>query len=170
MQTLLIIAQDGYQDREYTDTRAALESADCEIIVASTSVGECRGKLGGTEQAVLALNDVRVSDYDRIVFIGGPGAAAFASDPEALRIAHEAARANVPLGAICIAPIILAKARVLEGKKATVWNGDGKQSELFEQYGIHYTGDSVTVDGAIVTGNGPDAAQEFGRTLAALRK
>lgn len=168
MTALIILAQEGYQDHEYRGTRNGIEAADFEIVVASSEVGPCRGKLGGAADANIALRDVKVKDYDRIVFIGGPGAKALASDPEALRIAHEAARESIVLGAICIAPTILAKAHVLDGKKATVWNNDGQQFELLEQYGAVFTGDEVTVDGLIVTGNGPQAAEEFGKTLASL--
>lgn len=166
---LLVIAQEEYQDRELQGTRDALLRAGCTIVLASTVVGECRGKFGGREEAEIALADVQVRTYDRIAFIGGPGAAALAGDPQALRVAHEAARAGIPLGAICIAPIILAKARVLEGRKATVWDSGGEQAALLEKYGAEYTGDTVTVDGLIVTANGPAAAEEFGRTLAALQ-
>ena len=166
---LIILAQEGYQDLEYQGTRSGLEGAGNEIIIASKGVGSCKGGLGGSEEATVALKDVKVSDYDYIAFIGGPGAAAYASDPDALKIANEAYRADMPLGAICIAPTILAKAQVLEGKRATVWDSDGEQIQLLETYGAEYTGEAVTIDGKIVTGNGPDAAVEFGKTLAAIR-
>ncbi len=165
---LLILAQTGYQDIELAGTRDALLEAGFTILLASDHIGECTGKFGGSEQAQVALKDIQVTDYDRIAFIGGPGASALAEHPEALRIANETARANIPLGAICIAPTILAKAHVLEGKKATVWDKDGVQKDLLEEYGAEYTGDLVTVDGLIVTGNGPEAAEEFGKTLVAL--
>lgn len=164
---LIILAQEGYQDHEYTGTRAGLED-NFEIVIASEEEGICHGKLGGTETATLALKDVVVTDFDRIAFIGGPGAAELASNPEALRIAHQTVQEARKLGAICIAPTILAKAHVLKGKRATVWNGDGQQQAILEQYGAEYTGEQVTVDGDIVTGNGPEAAEEFGKTLAAL--
>jgi protease I len=168
-QALLIIAQRGYQDHELDGTRQGLLSGGFSIVLSSTEAGECIGKFGGSEQSTVALRDVRVKDYDCIAFIGGPGASALASDTDALRVANDAARADMPLGAICIAPTILAKARVLNGRKATVWNEDGQQSQLLEQYGAEYTGDTVTVDGKIVTGNGPGAAVEFGTTLATLQ-
>ncbi|MAE68445.1 MAG: DJ-1/PfpI family protein [Candidatus Peribacteraceae bacterium] len=166
---LIIIAQEGYQDKEYQGTRDGLEDAGNIIIIASKEVGSCSGSLGGSQEATVALKDVQVSDYDRIAFIGGPGAGALASNADALKIANDAYRANMPLGAICIAPTILAKAQVLDGKRATVWNGDGKQSEVLETYGAEYTGEAVTIDGNIVTGNGPGAAEEFGKTLAELK-
>ena len=173
---LIIIAKSGYQDLEYEGTRKGLEDAGFEIIIAAKDAGACTGSLGGTEEATVAMRDVIVSDYDTIAFIGGPGAALLASDGDALKIANDAYRADMPLGAICIAPTILAKAQVLSGKRATVWNpspGSGQAqeptpSQLLETYGAEYTGEAVTIDGNIVTGNGPAAAEEFGRTLAAL--
>ena len=165
---LIIIAKEGYQDHEYEGTRQGLEEAGFEIVVASTEAGECHGKFGGMEIADEALEHIDVDGFDRVAFIGGPGAFAFASDSEALRIAHETAFKQKPLGAICIAPTVLAKAKVLGGKKATVFPG-AENIELLEQYGASYTGDPVTVDGNIVTGNGPDAAEEFGKTFATIQ-
>ncbi|MBU0766541.1 DJ-1/PfpI family protein [Patescibacteria group bacterium] len=167
-QALLIIAKQGFQDMELNGTRDGLVNAGFEIILGSSEAGPCYGKLGGTEESSISLKDVQVGEYDCIAFIGGPGASQFFDDPEALRIAHETVRSNKPLGAICIAPIILAKAKVLDGKKATVWDSEGEQQKTIEKYGAQYTGDSVTVDGLIVTANGPSAAEEFGRTLATL--
>ncbi len=165
---LIVLAQAGYQDVEYAGTRKGLEEGGYEVTIASSNASTCRGKLGGKEEAEVSLLKVNVRDFDCIAFIGGPGAAAYASDPEALRIANDTVRADIPLGAICIAPTILAKARVLDGRRATVWDSGGEQIALLEQFGATYTGDTVTVDGKIVTGNGPAAAEEFGRTLATL--
>ncbi len=165
---LIIIAQNGYQDTELEGTRKGLLGAGFDIVLASTAAGECHGKFGGVEQATIALKDIKIEDYDRVAFIGGPGAHALADDPQALRIARETAVSGNILGAICIAPVILAKAGVLSGKHATVFDTDGKQASLLEESGAHYTGEPVTVDGQIVTANGPEAAMEFGRVLAGL--
>ena len=166
---LVILAQQGFQDHEYEGTRKGLVDAGFGMVIASSTTGICTGKFGSTVSATVALKDVKVTEYDRIAFIGGPGAAAYASDPQALQIAHATVRADLPLGAICIAPTILAKAHVLENKKATVWDdGLGTQIAILRDNGAIYTGDTVTVDGMIVTGNGPEAAEEFGRAFAAV--
>ena len=165
---LLIIAQSGYQDHELAGTRDGLVAAGFDIVLASKEAGECTGKLGGTENATVALRDVSVADYDRIAFIGGPGMIPYADEPDAVAVARAAGEAGMPLGAICIAPTILAKAHVLEGKRATVWDSDGEQEALLKQYDALYTAEDVTVDGQIVTANGPHAAEEFGKTFAAL--
>lgn len=164
---LLVIAQNGYQDIELNETKTALLNDGYDVLLASEESGECTGKFGGTESADLAMSDVSVKDFDCIAFIGGPGAAAYASHSQALRIAHEAFKTGMPLGAICIAPMILAKAHVLQGKNATVWASD-ESIETLEKYGANYTADDVTVDENVVTANGPDAARDFGLTLATL--
>lgn len=165
---LLVIAQQGFQDKEYAGTRMALEQAGFSVIVASKEQGVCTGKFGGTVMADVAMRDVVLRDLDRVAFIGGPGAAALASDADALKLAVETYRTGMPLGAICIAPIILLKAGVLEGKRATVWDEDGTQSQQLEERGVLFSGENVTVDGTIVTGNGPQATEEFGKTFAAM--
>ncbi len=166
---LVIIAQTGYQDKELDGTVKGLTNAGFDIVIASTEVGPCTGKFGGTTEATVTLRDAIAADYDRIAFIGGPGAHALVDNIDAYRIAREAVDMHMPLGAICIAPTILAAAGVLRTKKATVWDdGHGTQIEQIRRGGATYTGESVTIDGKIITGNGPDAAEEFGEKLAGL--
>jgi protease I len=165
---LIILAQSGYQDHEYAGTRSGLESAGYAITIGSSAVGTCTGKGGSSEEATIALSDVDVSTFDKVAFVGGPGAAAFIDDSDAHRIARDTVSQGKILGAICIAPTILARAGVLKHKKATVWDSGGEQAALLEGEGAYYTGESVTVDGNIVTANGPPAAEEFGQVLAAL--
>ncbi|MBI3336611.1 DJ-1/PfpI family protein [Candidatus Peregrinibacteria bacterium] len=165
---LVIIAPSGYQDLEYAGTRKGLEEADFDIVIGSVHIGSCQGKLGGSVEATAALKDIDVAHYDRIAFIGGPGAKVLDTNPDALRIARETVAAGKPLGAICIAPRILAAAGVLKGVRATVWNADREQGNFLEDHGAIYTGDHVTTDGKIVTADGPPAAEEFGKTLALL--
>lgn len=165
---LIVIAQTGYQDFEYAGTRKGLEDAGFEVVTGSVGTGLCQGKLGGSVEATIALKNVEVKDYDRIAFIGGPGAKVLDSDSEAFRIVREVVAAGKPLGAICIAPRILAAAGVLKGVKATVWNEDGEQGDFLEEHGAIYTGEHVVVDGRIVTADGPASAEEFGKVLAGL--
>jgi len=165
MKSLFIIAQEGYQDTEYGTPKKILEEKGIAVITASEKVGLCHGGLGGNTTAQISLKEVLVSDYDLIVFIGGPGAVGYQHNVEAYRIAQEAVQQQKLLGAICIAPTILAYAGILKGRKATVWNNDGQQDKLLQQQGAVYTGETVTVDGKIVTANGPKAAEEFGKKL-----
>ena len=164
MKALLIIAPQNFRDEELFHTKEELERAGVEVVIASAKRGKIKGMLGGTAEAELPLKEVDVRKYDAIVFIGGVGASAYYEDPVAHRIAREASETGKVVAAICIAPGILAKAGVLKGKKATIWDGDFVR--ILETGGAKYTGASVEVDGKIITANGPAAARKFGQAIA----
>ena len=80
--------------------------------------------------------------------------------------AHELARAQLTggrvLSAICIAPSTLAHAGLLEGVSATAFPS---QEDDLREHGALWTGEPVTRDGLVITGNGPEAATEFGEAI-----
>jgi protease I len=167
MKAVLIIAKKGYQDVEYGNTRKGLEEAGIEVTVAGSEVGDAEGGLGGSTTIDKAMSEIQVDDFDAVVYIGGPGASGYQQDPEAHRIAKEAVEKGKILAAICIAPTILAYAGVLGGKKATTWDdGQKTQATILENNGAVYTGEDVTQDGKLITANGPNAADKFGKTIA----
>ena len=170
MKALFVIAQEGYQPREYGVPKQILEKSGVEIITASKEVGKCTSSTGDVSEATISISDVNVSDYDAIVFIGGPGAVKFHKDVEAHLTCQEAINRGKVLAAICIAPLTLVYADVLEGKKATVWNQDGKQAEVLTQNQAIFVDEEVVVDGKIVTANGPMAAEAFGKAILGLLK
>ncbi|MFA6461226.1 MAG: DJ-1/PfpI family protein [Candidatus Woesearchaeota archaeon] len=170
IKALFVVAQRGYQDQEYGVPKQILEEKGIEVVTASKEGGTCVGAQGGMIKDSISLADVKIDVYNLIVFIGGSGAQAYSSDEEALNIAREGFNHYKLLGAICIAPIILARSGVLRGRKATVWNKDGRQEAILSNSGAKYTGEAVTVDGKIVTANGPEAASEFARTLLRILK
>ncbi len=67
------------------------------------------------------------------------------------------------VAAICIAPSVLAHAGLLRGVRATAFSS---QHDDLLAHGALWTGDPVTVDGAIITGNGPSAARDLGMAVA----
>ena len=162
-QVVLIIAHEGFRDEEYTEPHAVLEDRGFQVTVASSSLETATGMLGAQVQPDILVSDIVVSDYAAIVFIGGPGAAEYWDDPTAHRIAQEAVAQGKVLAAICIAPVTLARAGVLQGKQATVF--ESATGEV-EAGGAICTGESVVCDGLIITANGPGAARQFGETIA----
>lgn len=167
---LMVIAPQDFRDEEYARPREILESAGYAVTVASRSRETARGMLGMRVQPDLLLPEARAADYDAVIFVGGNGAQTYWDDPEAHRLAQEAAAAGKVVAAICIAPVILARAGVLEGKQATVFNPPSLCTEL-TAHGATCTDTSVQRDGRIVTASGPHAAEEFARAiLAALEE
>lgn len=159
---LIIIAPEGYQDKEYKDTRTALEQAGHQTITASTQE-EAHGKLGETIKTDILLGQVNSENYDAISFIGGPGCSIYFENQTALNLAKSFYKAGKTTAAICAAPSILANAGILEQKNATCFPSE---AENLKNKGATYTGNPTEQDGKIITGNGPDAATEFGQKIA----
>ena len=160
---LLVIAPSNFRDEELFDSKAALEQSGAETTIASRQTGTITGMLGGKAEATLALADVNPADFDAVVFIGGTGASAYFDDGTAQQIAKDAVSQGKVVAAICIAPSILANAGLLDGKDATAFESEAGN---LKAKGADYTGKAVTVDGKLITGNGPGAARQFGQEIA----
>jgi protease I len=158
---LLIISPTDYQDKEYNDTKTALEEADHIVFTAST-VEKAHGKLGGTAECDTLMYGINEGDYDAVAFIGGPGVFEYFEDEVAHSIAKDFYEAGKLTCAICAAPGILANTGLLDGKEATCWPGE---EQHIQEKGAKYMATPVHRDGLIITGNGPAAAREFGKEI-----
>lgn len=169
---VMVIAFQGFQDFEYSETRRVLEESGMKIIVASSLKGEAQGKLGQKVTVDVIIDEVVPEEFDALVFIGGPGALEYVDNLSVHQLVQQTVSQDKVLAAICIAPEILAKAGVLKEKKATVWTSSIDQSpiEFLENEGAEYIDETVVVDGKIVTGNGPEAANEFGQKIVEALK
>jgi len=165
MDVLMIIAPENFRDEELFETKEVIESNGFSVAIASKSKGIKRGMLGGTAEASLSLSEINVDNYKAIIFVGGAGSSVYFDDKEALDIAKKAYENGKIVGAICIAPMILANAGILNGKRATVWNGNGEYGDRLKESGADYTGNDVEKDGNIITANGPHAAKRFGEEI-----
>jgi protease I len=166
----IIIGPKGYQDTEFGVPYKFFKEQGATVDVYSTKKGLATGSAGGTFEVEHTLNELNVNNYNAIVFVGGPGTLAVRNDNNSTKIAKDAVTSNKTLGAICWSPTILAKAGVLKGKHATVWYGPDREfesltSEYLESQGAKYTGQDVTVDGNIITANGPMAAQQYAEAI-----
>jgi protease I len=160
---VMIIAEKDFRDEELLEPRKILEEKGASVTVASTTLRPTTGMFGAKAKPDILVSEAKVDDYDAIIFVGGAGASQYWNDSTAHSIARETVQKDKILCAICIAPVTLANAGVLSGKKTTVWASErGK----LEAKGASYTGSPVEVAGKIITGSGPEAAQEFGREIA----
>ncbi len=162
---LMIIASQNFRDEELLIPKKLFEKEGYQVVIASSSLKPAKGMLGALITPQILIDQVNVDDYDAIVFVGGVGAQEYFHNSVAHKIAREAVAKGKVLGAICLAPRILAEAGVLKGKKATVWQSEGK---ALEDKGAIYTGKPVEIDGKIVTGAGPFAAEEFAKAILNL--
>ena len=93
------------------------------------------------------LNELNMNDFDSVVFPGGFGAAknlsSFAFDgenlkvnPDVERVVKEAVEARKPIGALCIAPVILAK--IFSDSKITLGNEKDPSADAVKKLGVDY--------------------------------
>ena len=166
----IIVAFKNFRDEEYFVPKEILEGAGAEIKTASNEMGRALGADGGEVEIDLLVSDLNPAGFDAIVFIGGPGCLENLDNESSYKVAKETVSQNKVLAAICVSPIILAKAGVLEDKEATVWSStlDRGPVASLKENGAIYQDKTVVVDGKIITGNGPEASKEFGEAILKL--
>jgi len=133
-------------------------------------MGVAVGADGGEVKVDLLVSEINPADFDAVVLVGGPGCMKNLNNEDSYRIVREMISQNKITAAICVAPLILAKAGVLKGKKSAVWSSplDKRPIEILGGNGAIYQDASVVVDGKIITACGPAAAEEFGKAIIKL--
>ncbi len=148
-------------------SKKILIDAGIKVVTASNLLGTAISSITDDEAKVdLVLDDVNVADYDGIFFIGGPGALENLNNEKSYRIIREVASSGKVWGAICISPRILAAAGVLKNKKVTGWDRDNELAGILSAARAEYVREAMVVDGNLITGNGPEAAAEWGTAIA----
>jgi len=166
----MIIAHEGFQDVEFGTPYKFFTDHGAKVDIFSNKNGTATGGFGLEVEVNGTLDQLKVDDYDAIVFIGGPGTPSLRKEPRALEIAQEAVKKGKVLGAICWSPTILAKAGALNGINATVWLGNDPEygmttNMVLAKYGANYAGQDLITDGKIVTANGPPAAEKYAKAI-----
>jgi protease I len=166
---LFIIAPENFRDEELFHPLAVLEKAGIICTIASREAGKCKGRLGSEAEAQIGINQINAEDFDAIIFVGGGGSEIYFEDAAAHLLTQKAFASGKIVAAICAAPVILAKAGILRGKKATCFD-DSAYIAALEASGANYINENVVVDGKIITADGPAAATAFGeRILESIR-
>ena len=164
---LMIIASKNFRDEEYFIPFEIFQKNGAKITTASSVEGEIIGIEGGEARSTITLKKVGVRNFDAVVFIGGNGTKEYFDNNDAHNIAQETVNFKKVLAAICIAPVILARAGILKGKTATVWSSIANKSgkEELKKAGCAISKERVAQDEKIITADGPSAAKEFAETI-----
>lgn len=165
---VMIIPSREFRDEELMETKNILEKNSIEVKVASTTLEPIEGMLGAKARPDILITDIKVKDFAAIIFVGGSGASQYYDDPLAHKLAQEAVALNKIVAAICIAPVTLARAGILKGRRATV---SSYEAGDIKSEGANYTARAVEKDGNIITASGPTAAKAFAEAIVeALQK
>jgi len=160
---VMIIAPQNFRDEELFEPKQILTEKGAEVKVASASLETAGGMLGAEVNPDMLISDIKPDQWDAILLVGGSGASKYWEDSSIHSMLNEAVEQNKIVGAICIAPVTLANAGILSGKKATVFISE--RQKLTDK-GAQYTTKDVQRDGNIITASGPQAAKEFGNAIA----
>lgn len=166
MAKVLVPLAAGFEDLEATTIVDILRRAGVEVVTAGLAPGLAQGARGMRVQPDASLDEVLGQAFDMIVLPGGmPGAENLKNDARVQVLLKQMAAAGKYTAAICAAPIALAQAGLLAGKKATSYPG------FIDKLGLPdtaYVQDAVVVDGRVVTSRGPGTAMDFALELVAL--
>ncbi|MDD1695208.1 MAG: DJ-1/PfpI family protein [Methanoregula sp.] len=165
MKALIAISPEKFRDEELAEPVAALTKAGIAFDIASTRRGTCTGMLGAKATATISFEEVDTKPYDALIIIGGNGTPAHLWDDELLTILVKNFQASGKVvAAICLAPIILARAGILKGKKATYSENPTAFREM-KAGGAVLVNQPVVTDTRIVTGSGPSASKAFAEAV-----
>lgn len=163
----MIIAMKDFRDEEYFIPKNVFLNQGFEVITVGIEKGSALGVYGGVVKIDAVINDLRVEDFDVLVFVGGSGALGLSDNADCLKLAKQAVAGDKVVGAICIAPIILAKAGVLRGRRATVWQSamDKSGVKILQAHDCKLVDQPVVVDNRIITASGAEVSRKFGEAV-----
>ena len=125
----------------------------------------CEGTSGKKFKPDLRLENINANNFSGIVLIGGNGAKDYKNNSKLHKILNDFNKSNKIVAAICVAPVILAAAGLLNGKSATCFP-EVKQDLIKPD--IDYKDLPVVAAKNIITANGPKASFEFAETILLL--
>jgi enhancing lycopene biosynthesis protein 2 len=157
---------DGAEIHESVITLLALDRAGAEVVCMAPNIEQMHvidhtsGEVTGEKRNVLVesariargeirdLAEVHVAELDALILPGGFGAAKNLCNfavagaeaqvhPEVVRVIREMVEAKKPVGAMCIAPAVLAAVLEEPGAKLTIGT-DAQTAGALEQMGIHH--------------------------------
>jgi len=155
---VMVIAQRDFRDEELKVPMDFLLSKNIKVEVASTDTIEAVGMLGMQIKPTMRIGAINPKDFSGIIFVGGIGVMKLWTDTLLYRIANDFYNEKKVIGAICLAPVILARAGLLKGLKATVYPSG--RDELVKARALCSKAD-IEVSGRIITASGPPAAKKF---------
>lgn len=161
MKAVILIA-DGVEDSEFFYPYYRLQEAGVSVDVAGPRTGSVSGKHGYSFDVTKTFAHLKAADYDLLVLPGGKAPETVRLSEQAVALTGKMFRDNKLVAAICHGSQTLISAGVLEGKKATCWQGI---RDDLKAAGAKYSDEEVVVDGNLITSRCPDDLPAFCREI-----
>ncbi len=155
MKRVLVPLAEGFEEIEALATVDVLRRAGLDVVVAGLPGTIVKGRSGVKVVTDARIDELNHNDFDCVVLHGGnPGYINLGKSKKVVEIINEFDKQKKPIAAICAAPSILAKAGVLENRRATIY--PGMEREIPRPRPAN-----VVTDGHIITSQGPGTTIEF---------
>ncbi len=162
MKTALVLFAEGSEELEAVTIVNILRRAGVIVTLAGLSAGALRGSRGITLMPDTTLDSVLHDSFDMLVLPGGqPGTRNLLADARVLKLLKNIASQEKYVAAICAAPMVLAAAGLLDGKRATCF-----PTCLDDYPNVHLQTSAIVEDGKLITSRGPGTAMDFALMLA----
>jgi 4-methyl-5(b-hydroxyethyl)-thiazole monophosphate biosynthesis len=159
VKALVLMAQ-GFEEIELSSIVDILRRGNISVTIAGLSSGLITGSRGINIQPDVLLDSIDEL-FDIIILPGGsPGYINLGNDKRVLDLVNRYYSEGKIVAAICAAPSVLAKAGILEKKKATIFDG---MEDLLKN--AKYVNQTVVEDQNIITSQGPGTSIEFALTI-----
>lgn len=158
---LLFLPATDFNEQEYIIISNALSKAGYKVFVVSDSSFLCIGSNGMKVKNDIQLYNVHENNFIGFIIIGGKGTRNYWNNKNLQSISIKFVNNKKAVGAICSAPIILAKAGLIT-EAATCYPDDIK---ALESEGVSFKSCKVVSSNKIVTGQDPISSDEFINTF-----
>lgn len=164
---LIFLPSNNFNEEEYSIVKKQLLKHGKNIFITSDDHHFCTGSNGLKVKSDTSFYNINIKNFAALILIGGMGIKAYWNDEKLHKIICNFNNANKAIGAICSAPVILAKAGILKNCTATCYSEN--TNELMN-LGINYQNRAVIVDNNIVTSSGSQYSAQFAETVLHLIK
>ena len=161
---IVAILADGAEELEVVAVADVLRRLGFDVTLAGLDHLEIACANGCRIKADRLFAECLSESFDAVYLPGGTnGAMALYNSASVIRFVQEMEQSGRVVGAICAAPIVLARAGLLSGRRFTMYPG-------FDEYldGEVSTGEAAEADERVVTGRGPGAVFAFAAKFAGV--
>lgn len=166
MARVLVPLAQGCEELEAVTIIDVLRRAGVHVVSAGLDDRPVTASRGTVLIPDTTLDHALRSEYDMLVLPGGqPGADNLNKDSRLKPLLQKMAAAQKFTAAICAAPMVLANAGLLKGKRATAFPGTLEKLQLHD---VTVESAAVVRDGLVITSRGPGTALDFALELVEL--
>lgn len=159
---VLVILAEGFEEIEAVTPVDVLRRLGVPVVVAGLNSLDVFGSHGICVETECSLINVDASEFNMVILPGGmPGSKHLKDSDEVVALVKKVYEAGGYVAALCAAPIVLARAGLIDGLRVTAY--PSVESMLGAAV---YTGTTAETDGRIITAKGPGAVFEFSRHIA----